>query len=278
MKPQAGVGESRKKMLKTALFVQGGFLLFISQVYNMDKLQECAKIFEKLIDKKYYIKIGRKGKSTTLEITFEPADFYHLIGLHKLKDIEAVNGNRETIFQRILAGRISFSDLNKSEFFEKIENRIEFFIDLENILDDNRLVFKYHDHLSSFSLIKAEYLLSTSYKSNEIYIFIDRKGIEKQFFCRSFFPKEYRDYTIGQPEYTLLYKEKITISTGEKEIQYDHHSKFPKETLKKEELSPPVDFHNAKEIFQAAIKEAARRNEKLDNQQTQKIINTEKER
>jgi hypothetical protein len=27
MKPQTGVGENRKKMLKTALLIQGGFLL-----------------------------------------------------------------------------------------------------------------------------------------------------------------------------------------------------------------------------------------------------------
>ena len=41
------------------------------------------------------------------------------------------------------------------------------------------------------------------------------------FFCRSFFPKDKKDYTVGQPQFTLLFKEKITVSTGEKVIQYD---------------------------------------------------------
>ena len=56
---------------------------------------------------------------------------------------------------------------------------------------------------------------------NDIYIFIKEKETVGRFFCRSFFPKEKKDYTIGQPQYTLLFKEKITVSTGEKIIQYD---------------------------------------------------------
>ena len=50
---------------------------------------------------------------------------------------------------------------------------------------------------------------------------IEELSEENQFFCRSFFPKEKKDYTIGQPQFTLLFKEKITVSTGEKVIQYD---------------------------------------------------------
>ncbi|MEG2915185.1 MAG: PBECR4 domain-containing protein, partial [Oscillospiraceae bacterium] len=46
----------------------------------MDKLQECAKSFEKLLDKKYHIIIGRKGKSTDFTVEFSPLDFHHLMG------------------------------------------------------------------------------------------------------------------------------------------------------------------------------------------------------
>ena len=194
----------------------------------MDKLQECAKSFEHLLDKKYHIIIGRKGKSVDIDLAFDIVDFHHLVGLHKLKNLRLSRGNREKVFKNILDGHISFSDIKQSPHFNQIKNRIEPFSDLENILDDNRLIFKYNERQDSFSLIQAEYLLSTPYKSNDIYIFLDRKGTGNQFFCRSFFPKENKDFTIRQPAYTLLFKEKITISTGEKEVQYDRLS--PKKT------------------------------------------------
>ena len=190
----------------------------------MDKLQECAKSFEKLLDTKYHIIIGRKGKSADIELAFEAVDFHHLLGLHKLKDLRLSRENRENVFRAILAGQISISNIKKSLHFNQIGNRIEPFSDLEKILDDNRMIFKYNENANSFSLIQAKYLLSTPYKTNDIYIFLDKKHDGTQFFCRSFFPKEQKDYTIGQPTYTLLFKEKITISTGEKEIQYDRLS------------------------------------------------------
>jgi len=51
-------------------------------------------------------------------------------------------------------------------------------------------------------------LLSTPYKTTDIYVFLDKRGEQGEFFCRSFFPKETKDYTIGQTAYTLLFKEK----------------------------------------------------------------------
>ena len=92
---------------------------------------------------------------------------------------------------------------------------------MENILDDNRLIFRYNNKANSFSLIHAEYLLSTDYNQDIVYIFLDKIGNGDQFFCRSFFPKTGKDYTEGQARYALLYKEKVRISTGERIVQLD---------------------------------------------------------
>ena len=98
---------------------------------------------------------------------------------------------------------------------------IEPFIQIENFLDSNKLIFRYNQKLQTFSLIEAEYLLSTPYENTDIYIFLDRQKEPDYFFCRSFFQKEEKDYTKGQAIFTLLIKEKINLRTEEKIIQYD---------------------------------------------------------
>ena len=187
----------------------------------MDYLQTCAKAFEHLLDTKYHIVIGRKGKLTELNLLFDPTEFHHLIGLHKLHDLRLARGNREKIFYQILAGGISMDDLKKSLYFPSIQKRMEPFSKIEDFLDSNNLIFRYNKKLQSFSLIEAEYLLSTPYESTDIYIFLDQLPEPNSFFCRSFFPKEDKDYTKGQAVYTLLKKEKTILSTGYKIIQYD---------------------------------------------------------
>ncbi len=187
----------------------------------MDHLQSCAKAFEHLLDFQYHIIIGRKGKSVELNILFDPTEFHHLVGLHKLHDLRIARENRDKVFQQILTGNISINDLKKSQYFPNIQKRIEPFIQIENFLDSNKLIFRYNQKLQTFSLIEAEYLLSTPYENTDIYIFLDRQKEPGHFFCRSFFQKEEKDYTKGQAIYTLLKKEKINLRTEEKMIQYD---------------------------------------------------------
>ena len=62
---------------------------------------------------------------------------------------------------------------------------IEPFIQIENFLDSNKLIFRYNQKLQTFSLIEVEYLLSTPYENTDIYIFLDRQKEPGHFFCRS---------------------------------------------------------------------------------------------
>lgn len=190
----------------------------------MDRLLACATAFENLLHVKYHIIIGRKGKSVDLTISFEAVEFHHLAGLHKLRDLRLSRANREKVFFQILSGHITLDDVKKSRYFCNIENRLEPFQKIEELFDSNDLIFRYNRKLQAFSLIEAEYLLSTPYKCTDIYIFLDKKDEAGNFFCRSFFPKEDRDYTKGQAIYTLLKKEKINTDTGALQIQYDRLS------------------------------------------------------
>ena len=190
----------------------------------MDKLFECTKAFEKLINTQYRIIIGRKGKSIELKIVFSKIDFHHLMGLGKLKDLRIAKRNREKVFNEIQSGIITYKDISASRYIELIQDRFYPLINIEHLLDDNRLVFRYNAKLNQFSLIEADYLLSTPYHGTDIYIFIARNEYNGTYYCRSFFPKEQTDYTRGQPVYTMLYKEKLHLLTGKSEIQYDRLS------------------------------------------------------
>lgn len=66
---------------------------------------------------------------------------------------------------------------------------IEPFIQIENFLDSNKLIFRYNQKLQTFSLIEAEYLLSTPYENTDIYIFLDRQKEPGHFFLPFLFSK-----------------------------------------------------------------------------------------
>lgn len=124
----------------------------------MDKLQERAKTFHRLMDYEYNIILGRKGKLTEISINFEATDFFHLIGLHKLTDI--INGRLpgEKVFYDCLKGNITYNDLAQSTFFSKLGNRFEYFNRLEDMLDNNNIIFKCNTStLKRFSRITADF-------------------------------------------------------------------------------------------------------------------------
>ncbi len=185
----------------------------------MDALQRCAEKYERLTNFEYKIIIARKGKAHELYIRFNIVQFHHLAGIHKLNDLRIARQNRKKVFDKIRSGEITDSSLQESRYYTVIKQRLELLNNLEEILDSNELVFRYHKKSGDLSMIDADYLLSTFFKNKECYVFLTRE--EKCCFCRSFFPKTNRDYTKGQVRYTMLYKEKRNLVTGEVTIQYN---------------------------------------------------------
>lgn len=173
----------------------------------MDLLLQCAQEFKKLLPFEYRFTIGRKGKLVTFSITFEETDFHHLAGLHKLRDNALfITGARNRIFQSVLAGRLTLANAQSSAFYNEIESRFEPLSHLESFLDSNELVFRYNESANVFSVIEADYLLENKYNGNPVYLFIAKRDHADSHVCRSFFPKEKKDYTLGQTKYTLLKK------------------------------------------------------------------------
>jgi len=195
----------------------------------MDKLKKCAELYKNLFDIKYKIILGRKGFKTEIILSFCKEDFFHLIGLHKLKDIRYPFKNSSKNFDAIIDGRITYDMISKSQHFEPddkrkwegIRYRVEYFIHLVDMLDSNNLVFKYNSNVNNWSRIKAEYVFESRDYDKNLYLFIDSENGNNDRFCRTFFPQMYVDYTLRQTKMTLLYKEKINVKAGESIIQFD---------------------------------------------------------
>ena len=188
----------------------------------MDLLYQSAKAFDHLLPFEYHFTIGRKGNAHSFILDFDSADFHHLSGLHKLKDhARFTTGKRSDIFQKILTCHLTCEQAENSIYFPEIQKRLIPLSQLESLLDNNEIIFHYNTRANKYSVIQADYLLEPHYGNIPIYIFLSQRIDSAKHVCRTLFPKEKLDYTIGQPRYTLLKKEKIDTRTGEVVLEYN---------------------------------------------------------
>ena len=94
-------------------------------------------------------------------------------------------------------------------------------LELEAMLDNNEIIFRYDKEKNRMSLIEADFLLENTFKEKLIYLFLIKRSGDDTHVCCSLFPFAGKDYTKGQTKYTLLYKEKRNLRTGEAIVQYD---------------------------------------------------------
>lgn len=82
------------------------------------------------------------------------------------------------------------------------------------------LIYEYHFIIGRKGILKefyltfdkADYLLEGEPNSIPVYLFLGKRNNDvKEEMCRTFFRTGNKDYTEGQPQYTLLKKEKSMI-------------------------------------------------------------------
>ena len=197
----------------------------------MDMLKERAEVFNRLLFYKYNFVLGRKGVLTNICLSFDKVHFHHLIGLQRLTDMPQLRRDRTKIFDQIINNELTYAHISGSSLFSAIKKRFLAFLYIEEFLDSNELIFKFNRKANPSSKMKAEYILENEINDFIAYICIDKSNDIDEYFCRSFFPKEDIDYTLGHTRYILLYKEKINILTNVKIIQYDKLTKKEEENL-----------------------------------------------
>lgn len=186
----------------------------------MHNIYDCVDSFASLLDTEYQLILGRKGEAVSLNITFDKKDCFHLMGLQYLTDRPELSRDRGKIFDEIKTRVLTKEQIESSDLYKQIEDRVDLLPFLEDLFDSNDTVFKYNEKKNSFSMIKADYLMKNRVVDKNVFIFLS-KGKDDTYFCRSFFPETNRDYTKNQASWTLLYKEKTKRSTGQKVVLYD---------------------------------------------------------
>ena len=197
---------------------------FFGGTYLMRDIKDCVNAFIPLLNTEYQIVLGRKGVTVILKITFDKRDCFHLMGLQYLIDRPELNRDRGKVFDGIVAGSITTEQVESSDFYKKIEDRINYLPLLEALLDSNDTIFKYNQRINMYSMISADYLMKNNMEENNLYLFLSHSSDDK-YFCKSFFPEKKKDYTKNQASWTLLYKKKCNISTGKEIILYDRLTK-----------------------------------------------------
>ena len=113
----------------------------------MRNVNDCISSFTPLLSTEYEIFLGRKSVAVKLIITFDKKDCFHLMGLQYLVDRPELSRDREKIFDAIKSGVITREQIESSDFYHKIQDRVHFLPLLEQMLDSNDTVFKYNQHL-----------------------------------------------------------------------------------------------------------------------------------
>ncbi len=66
------------------------------------KLKNAAIHFENICNKKYKFIVAKKGKTHKINLTFDKNQFYHLLGIQHLKDINTTYNYKNTFFKKVM--------------------------------------------------------------------------------------------------------------------------------------------------------------------------------
>ena len=183
----------------------------------MSMLMEAAKEYAKLFDKDY---IYTLETGTVLQVYFIPGFFHHLIGLQKLKDIDVVikrpHNSPAYIFRNILNGKISLETIQKSKFFNEIENRLRHFSQIKHMVEFEKVIVDFEPSRIRSKMGKADYVFFKRSNDNMyLNLFLTGDAKDKNKHIPLTFLAELTDYyTYGQKVIKI-----VSMNTIERETK-----------------------------------------------------------
>ena len=173
----------------------------------MKDIQQCAILYRSLLQKTYYYTLE---EDTKFDFYFTSRSFYHLTGLHKLVDLTYLGEKPEIAYKHVLSGRITQSDIERSVHYSSIEDRLEYFYLLPDMLNDRltKIVIDFDRSLvnGSSKLRNTRYILYK--KADDVYVNFTLAKKGNQIFPETFFAEPSKKYISGQ---TLLDIQSIKV-------------------------------------------------------------------
>lgn len=172
-------------------------------------LNNVLKLYKNLIDKKFHFILGSKGIEKCITITFRTQDLYHLLGIHKLKDLnsKAHKSIRKSIRNFELPPK-SIDLIKKSSYFYSIVDRIELVSIIHELISDskNHIYFHSNKNRTSFSEIDWDYLIRFKFNDRQGFYFFKSIDTEQknELFCISTFYSDNNSYYKMQKEWKIL--------------------------------------------------------------------------
>ena len=139
-----------------------------------------------------------------MTLFFEREHFMHLIGLHKLTDLQIQRFRKEQMYNMVMRDELTYDYIEKSVFFSEIKQRIELFPILETALDSNELLIKYKHGFAQGTVIMASYIIIYNYGDVTIHYFVDRDEKANRYFGKSFFGRSDDKFLRNQQTFKVL--------------------------------------------------------------------------
>lgn len=163
----------------------------------MKDIRECAELYSTLLYKDYIFTL--EG-DISFKLYFKYDNFAHLLGLGKLKDIEQLQTQAQgKIYKDILNGDISHSLICNSSKYSRIEDRIQHFEEITNMLDADKckIIIDFDSKLVPNTELKnTEYILYRPIKNGYAHFTIGNKG--HGVYPETFFYENTKRYVSGQ--------------------------------------------------------------------------------
>lgn len=178
----------------------------------MDKLEKCLEYYDFLLDKEFHYKLKGNKSTYKFKLFFTPGNFPHLIGLHKLKDIEIIRKfndkenqdiSANTLCKMIKNKKLTYKMIEKSDFFNLMKNRITYFRNINELVLSDQFVKFVVDKTEDGSKVKAEFIVYLEKNNKYMHLFI-AKNLETGYY----YPET---YIVSDDDYFIKNQKKIKL-------------------------------------------------------------------
>ncbi len=199
------------------------------------EIVSAVKEYSKLLDIEYNLILGRIGKSKEVRIVFDETSWFHVAGIHYLKDI-GINHDKVALkpfYEEITLGRITEEYFRKSRYYNNIADRVALLPRLGEIIEGidnvNTGIYGFSRKNAPFyTKIDGDYLVCDLSKTDNpvnLFLVFERKD-DGTLVPISIFHPEINDKTGKMLDYTEKQMRYTFLKNTRKEIKEDKYTEI----------------------------------------------------